>query len=187
MARSKPTKPKGPIEPTLDAGAKPAKKKRLWREGARGGRPRSPKTILHVPTPEMRKTIANMAGYGLDVLTICKLTGMSSATLYRYYKFEMQCSAAQKDLMVLQSAFLKAIGGPDQNWEKADAAQQRWWIGARQGWRPPADRQINANFNMDLNRLSDAQLAELERIMEAAAMDPGGRQALTLLPDQSED
>jgi hypothetical protein len=136
---------------------------------------RAPKRSDHQPSPEMRKTIANMAGYGLDVLTISKLAGIDPTTIYRHYRHEMQTASAQKDLMVLQSAFLKAVGGPEQNWEKADAGTQRWWIERRQGWQAPPQRIINER--MDLSRLSDRQLDELERIMEAAALDSGRDQA----------
>ena len=90
----------------------------------------------------------------------------------------MTTAAAQKDLIVLQSAFLKAIGGPEQNWEKADAGMQKWWIASRQGWRPPADRMVTANFHMDLTRLSDDELEQLERIMETAALDDRRRSAI---------
>jgi AraC-like DNA-binding protein len=155
---------------------------------------RDPKRDPHIASPETRKMIANMAGYGLDVLTICKLTGMSSATIYRHYKHEMQTSAAQKDLIVLQSAFLKAIGGPKQDWEKADAPMQRWWIERRQaGWAPPPQRTMNINANLDLSRLSDAELDELERIMEAASPgaesggDPAREIGAAFEPEPGED
>ena len=160
----------------LDAGAAPLPEK-TGRRHKSAGKPRHPKQIKHIPSDETRKMIANMASYGLDVITISKLAGIAPNTLYRHYKHEMTTSAARKDLLVLQSAFLKAVGGPDQNWEKADAAMQKWWIGVRQGWRPPADRSINTNLNMDLSKLTDRQLDELERIMEAAALDDRGRSA----------
>jgi hypothetical protein len=169
MTRLKPI-----IQPTLDAGA-PIRPKTAWPD-KRAGRKIGPKR--HQPSEETRKIVSNMAGYGLDVLTVSKLTGLSSATLYKYYRHEMTTAAAQKDLIVLQSAFLKAIGGPEQNWEKADAAMQKWWISSRQGWRPPADRMVTANFHMDLTRLSDEELEQLERIMEAAALDDRRRAAL---------
>lgn len=169
------------IAPTLDAGARP--KLKLARKHRSAGKATSKYRIAHHPTDESRKMIANMSSYGLDVLMVAKLSGISPPTLYKYYRHELTTSAAKKDLAVLQSAFLKAVGGPEQNWEKADAAQQRWWIGARQGWRPPPDRSINANFNMDLQRLSDRQLDELERIMEAAALEPGRGQAREGFPE----
>lgn len=169
MKRSK------PIQPTLDAGAAPPRPKTAFRD-KRGGRRIGPKR--HQASDETRKMISNMAGYGLDVLTVSRLTGLSTSTLYRHYKHELTTAAAQKDLIVLQSAFLKAIGGPEQNWEKADAGMQKWWISSRQGWRPPADRMVTANFHMDLTRLSDDELEQLERIMEAAALDDRRRSAL---------
>jgi hypothetical protein len=148
---------------------RPPLKKRLMREG--GYR----KKDAHIPSPEMRKTISNMASYGLDVLTISKLAGISPPTIYKHYGHEMKTASAQKDLLVLQGAFLKAVGGPNQNWEKADGQMQRWWIERRQGWQAPPQRIITER--MDLSRLSDRQLDELERIMETAALDAGRDQA----------
>jgi hypothetical protein len=164
------------IEATLEAeGAQAPPKKRYRRPNGHGRM--TAEQRRHQPSDEMRRTISNMCSYGLDVLTISKLAGISSATIYKYYRHEMMTSAANKDLIVLQSAFLKAIGGPEQNWEKADAGLQKWWIACRQRWAPPAEKTVNANFNMDLSRLTDRQLDELERIMEAAAMDDRGDSA----------
>lgn len=153
-------------------GKKPYRSKKL-------GKATMPEQERHQASDETRKMIANMASYGLDVLMISKLAGIAVQTIYRHYRHEMQTAAAQKDLVVLQTGFLKAIGGPAQDWEKADAGMIKWWIAARQNWQLPAQRTINANFNMnmDLSRLSDEQLDELERIMEAAAMDAGTDQA----------
>lgn len=158
------------LEASLEAEGVKGPKKKTAKKSRFNGRTKPP-IQRHTPSDETRKMIANMASYGLDVLKISKLSGLSSSTIYRHYRHEMMTAADQKDLIVLQSAFLKAIGGPEQNWEKADAAQQRWWIGVRQRWQLPATTSINANMNMDLSRLTDRQLDELERIMEAAAMD----------------
>jgi hypothetical protein len=171
--RGRPPKPR-PEAPAIEADLKPQaaapRNGRPYEHRPEGGKGKGPKQIHHVPSPETRKMIANMASYGLNVLTIVKLTGLSSATIYRHYGHEMQTAAAQKDLVVLQSAFLSAIGGPERNWEKADKPMQRWWIERRQpGWAPPPQRTMNINANMDLSRLSDEQLDELERILEAAS------------------
>jgi AcrR family transcriptional regulator len=172
------------LEASLEAeGVKPRKKKTA-KKSRFNGRTKPPQQ-RHTPSDETRKMISNMASYGLDALKISKLSGLSTATIYKYYRHEMMTAADQKDLIVLQSAFLKAIGGPDQNWEKADAAQQRWWIAIRQRWQLPATTAINANMNMDLSRLTDRQLDELERIMEAASeMDDRGYPEGKIIPPE---
>jgi hypothetical protein len=173
------------LEATLDAGAKPKKARAKHRPN--GHRRMSNEERRHKPSDETRKMISNMASYGLDVIKISMLSGLSSATIYRYYRHEMMTAATQKDLMVLQGAFLKAIGGPEQNWEKADPQMQRWWIAVRQRWAPPADKSINANMNMDLSKLSDRQLDELERILEAANPDNRGYPAGEIIPPEPSD
>lgn len=162
-----------------DKDGKIIKKLRVLSHKEGGNRKPNPK--YHVASPEMRTTIANMAGYGLDVLTISKLAGISPPTIYKHYSHEMKTAAAKKDLMVLQGAFLRAVGGPQQDWEKSDPAMQRWWIERRQGWAPPPTRIINER--MDLTKLSDRQLDDLERIMEAAAVESGRDQEGENEPD----
>jgi hypothetical protein len=172
-----------PPGPTLDPWSQPQPKPKRGRGRPRkpSAEPRHPRNERHSPSEETRRMISNMASYGLDVATISKIAGITAATIYRHYGHEMRTASAKKDLLVLQSAFLKAVGGPDQNWEKADAATQRWWISCRQGWALPQHQGANGLGGMDLSRLTDEQLDELERIMEAAAigpeMDAGGYSA----------
>jgi hypothetical protein len=187
-------RPKKPIEPSLDAArpeaifrtadafdppAPPPKNKsqRLPRAHRLTKKRRKAAMETYQPNDEMRRTIANMASYGLDVMTISKLVELAPMTIYRHYGHEMKTAAAKKDLMVMQTGFLKAVGGPEQNWEKADAAMIRWWISVRQNWQLPAQRTINLHATLDLSKLSDQQLDELERIYEQAALEPGGHQA----------
>jgi hypothetical protein len=81
----------------------------------------------------------------------------------------LQTAAITRDLTVAQSAYLQSVGGPDREWQKADGAMTRFWLEHRMGWRAPPDRLMSLNANLDLDRLSEAQLEQLEALMEAAA------------------
>jgi hypothetical protein len=108
-----------------------------------------------------------MAAYGYPVHHILRVTGLQKAQL-RYLKTEIQTAGIRKDLDVLESGFMQAVGGPERDWARADGAMTRYWMERRLGWVPPPSRSVTLNANMDLDRLSDEQLLQLEALMEQA-------------------
>jgi len=61
------------------------------------------------------------------------------------------------------------VGGPERAWKEADGTMTRFWLERRMGWRAPPERTLALNANLDLDRLSEAQLEALEALMEAAS------------------
>lgn len=130
----------------------------------------SPK-LPHIATDESRALVGRLASFGLSGPQVAELVDITLPTLYKHYGKQMRQAGLWKDVEVMESAFLKAVGGPDRDWEKSDAAQQRWWTEIRQRWRKPPEQHVVAT--VDLTKLSDVELDELERILERAS-DLGG-------------
>jgi hypothetical protein len=120
------------------------------------------------PSDDAKRMVSNMASYGFSLHQILRYTGLHKAQM-RFCKKELQSAAITRDLTVAQSAYLQSVGGPDREWQKADGAMTRFWLERRMGWRAPPERSLALNANLDLDRLSEAQLEQLEALMEAAA------------------
>ena len=115
-----------------------------------------------------------MSGYGFSVTQISKLTGYRPSTLYRSFRHELTTSAIQKDLDVLESAYHQAVGGPEKNFRLADPSMTRLWLGHRLGWKAPTAFQDPNKISVDLDRLTDDELHDLDRILSAASDQGGG-------------
>jgi hypothetical protein len=120
------------------------------------------------PSDDAKRMVSNMASYGFSLHQILRFTGLHKAQM-RFCKKELQTAAITRDLTVAQSAYLQAVGGPERIWDRADGAMTRFWLERRMGWRAPPERSLALNANLDLDRLSEAQLEQLEALMEAAA------------------
>lgn len=119
------------------------------------------------PSEDARAIVRQMASYGFSLHQILRYTGLHKAQM-RHCKRELQSAAIQRDLTVAQSGYLQAVGGPDRNWKEADGTMTRFWLERRMGWRAPPDRLMTLNANLDLDRLSEAQLEQLEALMSVA-------------------
>jgi hypothetical protein len=120
------------------------------------------------PDDDAKRIVANLASYGFSLHQILRYTGLHKAQM-RFCKKELQSASITRDLTVAQSAYLQAVGGPERIWDRADGAMTRFWLERRMGWRAPPERSLALNANLDLDRLSEAQLEQLEALMEAAA------------------
>ena len=130
------------------------------------------------PSAEARAIVARMSGYGLSATQISKLTGYRPSTLYRAFRQELSTAALYKDLDVLESAYHQAVGGPEKNFRLADSSMTRMWLGYRLGWKAPTAFQDATKIEIDLDRLSDDELHELDRILSAAADEDSDKSTL---------
>ena len=138
--------------------------------GATGARPGGGR---REPSMEARAIVARMAGYGLSVSKISRLTGYRPSTLYRSFREELTTAADLKDLDVLEFAYHQAVGGPEKDWRRAEPSMTRFWLGHRVGWRQPTAYDKPRGIQVDLDRLSDEELHELDRLLSRAG-DEGG-------------
>ena len=130
--------------------------------------------VARTPSPEARSIVARMSGYGFSVTQISKLTGYRPSTLYRSFREELTTAGLSKDLDVLESAYHQAVGGPEKNFRLADPSMTRLWLGHRLGWKMPTAFADPRKVEVDLDRLSDDELHDLDRILSAASDEGPG-------------
>jgi hypothetical protein len=121
------------------------------------------------PSPEARSIVAKMSGLGMSVPQISKLTGYRPSTLYRAFRDELTTSKLSLDLNVLESAYHQAVGGPEKNFRLADPSMTRFWLGHRVGWKAPTAFQDPHKVEIDLDRLTDDELNDLDRILSVTS------------------
>jgi AcrR family transcriptional regulator len=127
------------------------------------------------PDQESRRMVANMAAHGLTIKMITALTGMSKDQLYRYYGDELRTESAKKDLKVAEIAYMQAVGGPDADWEKSRESMTRWWLEKRVDLYKPQPPKVTITILMgmlNLEKLADEQLFQLQELLLLAAPDP---------------
>lgn len=137
--------------------------------GAGGDHPMAVRQgVRRAPSAEARAIVQRMSGLGLSVTEIARLTGYRPSTLYRSFRQELSTAGLYKDLDVLESAYWQAVGGPEKDWRRADASMTRFWLGERRGWRARTAYDKPSQVSLDLDRLSDEELHELDRLLGRA-------------------
>jgi hypothetical protein len=129
------------------------------------------------PSEEARAIVARMAGLGLKVREIGRLTGYLPAALYRSFRHELTTARLKMDLDVLERAYWQAVGGPERDWKRADPGMTRLWLGQRQGWKAPPAHDRGKRVEIDLDRLSDDELTQLDQLLSQAGDEEAGSPA----------
>lgn len=80
------------------------------------------------PTPEDRKLVETLSGFGVPFAQIAALTcgGIDEDTLNKHFRTEMVQGKAKTNAKVGQSLFQKAIGG--------DTSAMIWWSKTQMRW-----------------------------------------------------
>lgn len=112
------------------------------REGA--GRP------LFKPTPEERKRVESLAGYGLPIEHIAVLIrdGIAIETLRKHFKGELVSGKAKANAQVGQTLYQKAIAG--------DTTAAIWWSKTQMQWKE------SQNLSVDIVSRQELDSADLE-------------------------
>ncbi len=110
----------------------------------------------HEPTPETRKQVETMTGFGVPQADVAKLLGISKPTLDKHYRPELDTGMLKANVQVTQSLFQKAIGnGP------AAVTAAIFWAKCRMGWRETPE-ELNVNM-----RVTDKTLEDRAKAMAA--------------------
>lgn len=93
--------------------------------------------ILFVPTPEERRQVEAMAGYGVphdQIAVLIGEDGIDSDTLKKHFKNELLQGKAKANAKVGQTLFQKATSG--------DTTAAIWWSKTQMGWKDTQTHEI---------------------------------------------
>jgi len=105
------------------------------------------------PTPEQRRTVKTMAGFGVPQEDIATFLGVDAKTLRKHFRDELDRGTVEANAKVAQSLFQMATQGKN-------VAAAIFWMKARAGWREKVE--IKPVFD-DPDQLTDAQLEAIAR------------------------
>jgi AcrR family transcriptional regulator len=85
----------------------------------------------HKPTAEQRRQVTAMRSYGTPEADIAKVLGISTPTLRKYYRAELDTAMAKSNAMVAESLFQQA--------RKGNVTAMIFWLKCRARWRENAE------------------------------------------------
>jgi hypothetical protein len=97
----------------------------------RGGRREGSGRPAHVPTPEMRRQIETMIGFGIPKMAISKILNIGETTIKKHYSEEISTGTAKANAQVAGFLFNAAKAG--------NVTACIFWLKARAGWEAVAD------------------------------------------------
>lgn len=123
------------------------------------------------PTPEQRKLVLTLCGYGVPEITIANELKIDPKTLRKCFREELDHGMAKANMLVAESLFKKALG--DGNGSVAAAI---FWAKTRLCWREtnrtehsgPDGKPIEietSQKNLDVRDLTAAQREQLKDIL----------------------
>ncbi len=105
------------------------------------------------PTPDQRRTVKTMAGFGIPQEDIATFLGIDAKTLRKHFREELDRGVTEANAKVAQSLFTMATQGKN-------VAAAIFWMKARAGWREKIEVKPVID---DPTQLTDAELEEIAR------------------------
>jgi hypothetical protein len=105
------------------------------------------------PTPDQRRTVKTMAGFGVPHVDIATYLGIDAKTLRKHFREELDRGTTEANAKVAQSLFTMATQGKN-------VAAAIFWMKARAGWREKVEIKPVVD---DPTQLTDAELEEIIR------------------------
>ncbi len=96
------------------------------------------------PTPEQRRTVKTMAGFGIPHTDIAPFLGIDTKTLRKHFREELDRGMTEANAKVAQSLFQMATQGKN-------VAAAIFWMKARGGWREK--QELDANVRTDMRAI----------------------------------
>lgn len=127
---------------------------------AKPGRP------AHEPTPQTRKLVETLAGYGIRADQIAHELKIVRSTLFVHYGAELESGVAKANAQVAESLFKKALGAGPQS-----VAAAIFWLKTRAHWKETV-RHEHAIGGDAAPPPDDATLAEHEEHYENLRKNP---------------
>ena len=96
------------------------------------------------PTPDQRRTVKTMAGFGIPHTDIAPFIGIDTKTLRKHFREELDRGTTEANAKVAQSLFQMATQGKN-------VAAAIFWMKARGGWREK--HEVDANVRTDMRAI----------------------------------
>lgn len=96
------------------------------------------------PTPDQRRTVKTMAGFGIPHTDIAPFLGIDTKTLRKHFREELDRGMTEANAKVAQSLFQMATQGKN-------VAAAIFWMKARAGWREK--QEVDANVRSDMRAI----------------------------------
>jgi hypothetical protein len=98
---------------------------------------------LYQPTPESRRHVMTMAGFGIRQDEIATMLEIDKKTLHKHFRRELDTGMIQANVRVAQALYTNAV-------THNNVAAQIWWTKTRMGWKEAQDLNIGGT-NTPLN------------------------------------
>jgi hypothetical protein len=105
------------------------------------------------PTPDQRRTVKTMAGFGIPQEDIAGFLGVDAKTLRKHFRDELDRGVTEANAKVAQSLFHMATQGKN-------VAAAIFWMKARAGWREKIEIRPES---APIESLTDAELEAIAR------------------------
>ena len=109
------------------------------------------------PTPEARRQVETMAGFGIHQTEIARLLNIDAKTLRLHFRDELDTGMTKANMRVAQALYTNAV-------KHNNVAAQIWWTKARMGWKDATavDVNLGGQQNNLLMHLAAAQRVSQE-------------------------
>ncbi len=102
----------------------------------------------HKPTPEIRRQVETLVGFGMPQPDIARMVGIGLMTLHKYYREELDAGEGKANAQVANSLFKMATSG--------NVAAAIFWMKTRARWRETAQE---IDLNVTAKDVSDDERA----------------------------
>lgn len=138
--------------------------------------------MAHKPTDATRKQVEAMCGYGVPQEDIARVLSISTPTLVKHYREEVDTGATKATAKVAESLFRKATGDG-----QGAVAAAIFWMKTRAGWRETTrieheglDKAIDGLSREELKAIASNLVAAEEEAAGSGDGETGGKPATGL-------
>ena len=96
----------------------------------------------HVPTPELRKQVQAMSGFGIQQDRIGRIIGLDPKTLRKHYRDELDLGTDKSNALVADSLFRKALGSG-----QGSVTAAIFWLKTRAHWKETTSLELGLDEN----------------------------------------
>lgn len=103
-------------------------------------------SVSHQPTPETRAKVAALSSFGITQVQAAAYIGISTCTLTKYYRDELDRALVDKTVAVANALFRNAV-------ERNNVTAQIFFLKTRAGWR-----EVDRDDKPDIGEIGKIQI-----------------------------